>query len=61
MSDNTKWTIYTSIHLLEYCVYSWRNHMYPHIDGFTDEDRMRNLFWYYINYGHQPKAPEVLK
>jgi len=61
MSDNTKWTIYTSMHLFEYCVYSWRSHMYPHIDGFTNENRMRELFWYYINYGNQPKAPEVLK
>jgi hypothetical protein len=25
--------------------------MYPHIHGFEDEERMRELFWYYINYG----------
>ncbi len=47
-----KWTIWTSIHLFEYCVYAWSNLMYPHIHGFEDEERMRNLFWYYINYGN---------
>lgn len=47
-----KWTIWTSIHLFEYCVYSWRNLMWMHIQGFTDEERMRELFWYYINYGN---------
>jgi len=26
--------------------------MYPHIDGFEDEDRMRELFWHYLNYGN---------
>jgi len=47
-----KWNIYTSINLFEYCVYSWRNLMYPHIHGFEDEERMRNLFWHYLNYGN---------
>ena len=47
-----KWNIYTSIHLFEYCVFSWRNLMRMHIQGFTDEDRMRELFWYYLNYGN---------
>lgn len=35
-----KWNIYTSIHLFEYCVFSWRNLMWMHIHGFTDEERM---------------------
>jgi hypothetical protein len=26
--------------------------MYPHLDGFTNEDRMRELFWHYLNLGH---------
>ena len=26
--------------------------MWPHIHGFEDEERMRELFWYYINYGN---------
>jgi hypothetical protein len=47
-----KWNIYTSFYLLEYCVYAWRNHMWPHLDGYPNEDRMRKLFWYYLNYGH---------
>ena len=47
-----KWNIYTSINLFEYCVYSWRNHMWNHLDGFTDDDRMRELFWHYLNYGN---------
>jgi hypothetical protein len=47
-----KWNIYTSIHIFEYCVFSWRNLMWMHIQGFTDEERMRELFWYYLNYGN---------
>lgn len=47
-----KWNIYTSIHLFEYCVYSWGNLMWMHIHGFTDEDRMRELFWHYLNFGN---------
>ena len=47
-----KWNIYTSIHLFEYCFYSWRNLMFPHIHGYTDEKILRDLFWYYINYGN---------
>ena len=43
-----KWNIYTSIHLFECCVYSWR----AHIHGFENEERMRNLFWHYLNYGN---------
>ena len=35
-----KWTIWTSIYLFEYCVYSWRDYMWMHLDGFTDEERM---------------------
>jgi hypothetical protein len=50
-----KWNIYTSINLFEYCVYSWRNLMWMHIDGFKNEDRMRTLFWYYLNYGNTHK------
>ena len=50
-----KWTIYTSINLFEYCVYSWRNLMWMHLDGFKNEDRMRTLFWYYLNYGNTHK------
>ena len=46
-----KWNIWTSIHLFEYCVYSWSNLMYPHIHGFEDEERMRRTFFYYLNYG----------
>ena len=53
MSDTwKKWNIYTSLHLFEYCVFSWRNLMWMHIQGFTDEERMRELFWYYLNYGN---------
>jgi hypothetical protein len=40
----TKWTIWTSIHLFEYCVYSWRNLMWMHLDGFKNEDRMELFF-----------------
>jgi hypothetical protein len=47
-----KWNIYTSIHIFEYCVFSWRNLMWMHIQGFTDEERMRELFWYYLNFGN---------
>jgi hypothetical protein len=47
-----KWNIYTSIHLFEYYVFSWRNLMWMHIQGFTDEERMRELFWYYLNFGN---------
>lgn len=47
-----KWNIYTSIHLFEYCVFSWRNLMWMHLQGFTDEERMRELFYYYLNYGN---------
>ena len=47
-----KWNIWTSIHLFEYCVYSWRNHMWNHLDGYPNEERMRKLFWYYLNYGN---------
>ena len=25
--------------------------MWMHLDGFKNEDRMRTLFWYYLNYG----------
>jgi hypothetical protein len=25
--------------------------MWMHLDGFTNEERMRNIFWYYLNYG----------
>jgi hypothetical protein len=46
-----KWTIHTSIYLLEWCIYSWKNYMWMHLDGFTDEDLMRRSFWYYLNYG----------
>ncbi len=46
-----KWTIWTSIYLLEWCVYAWRNYMWMHLEGFTDEDLMRRSFWYYLNYG----------
>lgn len=53
MSDTfKKWTIWTSISLFEYCVYSWGNLMWMHIHGFTDEERMRELFFHYLNYGH---------
>lgn len=47
-----KWNIYTSIHLFEYCVFSWQNLMWMHLEGFTDEERMRELFFYYLNYGN---------
>jgi hypothetical protein len=47
-----KWNIYTSIHIFEYCVFSWRNLMWMRIQGFTDEERMRELFWYYLNFGN---------
>ncbi len=47
-----KWTIWTSLYLFEYCVYSWRSHMWNHLEGFPDEDRMRELFWYYLNFGN---------
>jgi hypothetical protein len=46
-----KWTIWTSIYLLEWCIYAWRNYMWMHLDGFTNEDLMRRSFWYYLNYG----------
>lgn len=46
-----KWTFWTSYHLLEYCVYSWRNLLWMHLDGFTNEEKMRELFWKYLNYG----------
>ena len=49
---NKKWTFWTSYYLFEYCVYSWGNLMWMHIHGFTDEDRMRELFWRYLNYGN---------
>jgi hypothetical protein len=26
--------------------------MWMHLDGFTDEERMRKLFWHYLNYGN---------
>jgi hypothetical protein len=26
--------------------------MWNHIDGYPNEERMRDLFWHYINYGH---------
>jgi len=48
-----KWTTYTSIYLFEYCVFSWRNYMWNHLDGFEDDEViMRGLFWYYLNYGN---------
>jgi len=47
-----KWTIYTSIYLFEYCVFSWRNLMWMHLQGHTDEEEMRKLFFHYINYGN---------
>ena len=47
-----KWNIWTSLHLLEYCVYSWRNNMWPHLDGYPNQERMTKLFWHYLNYGH---------
>ena len=26
--------------------------MWNHLDGFPNEERMRNLFWHYLNYGN---------
>jgi len=26
--------------------------MWPHLDGYADEGMMKDLFWWYINYGH---------
>jgi len=53
MTDTRKkWTIWTSIYLFDYCRYSWGNLMWMHIHGFTDEERMRELFWHYLNYGN---------
>jgi len=53
MTDTRKkWTIWTSIYLFDYCRYSWGNLMWMHIHGFTDEERMRELFWDYLNYGN---------
>ena len=51
MNNKKTWTIYTSIHLFQYCYYSWGNHMWNHIHGFPNEKRMRDLFWHYLNYG----------
>jgi hypothetical protein len=47
-----KWTIWTSIYVFDYCVFSWRNHMWPHLDGYADEGMMKTLFWHYLNYGN---------
>lgn len=53
MTDNRKkWTIWTSIYVFDYCVFSWRNHMWPHLDGYADEGMMKTLFWHYLNYGN---------
>ena len=46
-----KWTIQTSISVFEYCLYTWRGTMYPHLDGFKNPDNLRVLFFYYLNYG----------
>ena len=46
-----KWTIQTSISVFEYCLYTWRGTMYPHLDGFKNPDRLREQFFYYLNYG----------
>lgn len=50
---NQRWTIWTSIYLFEWCFYSWQSHLFPHLKGFTDPERMEKLFWYYLNYGNQ--------
>jgi hypothetical protein len=47
-----KWTIWTSIYVFDYCVFSWRNHMWPHLDGYADKGMMKTLFWHYLNYGN---------
>lgn len=26
--------------------------MWNHLDGYPNEERMRDLFWHYINYGN---------
>ena len=26
--------------------------MWNHLDGFPNEERMRDLFWHYINFGN---------
>lgn len=49
---NKKWTFWTSYYLLEYCIYSWQDYMWMHLKGFTDEKRMSELFWHYLNYGN---------
>ena len=51
MTKHNKWNFWTSWHLFEYCVFSWQGYMWMHIDGFDDEERMRELFWHYLNYG----------
>lgn len=56
MTDTWKrWNLYTSLYLFENCVYAWRNLMWMHLDGFKNEDRMRTMFWYYLNYGNTNK------
>ena len=54
-----KWTIYTSINLFEYCVYYWKNLMWMHLEGFKNEDMMRETFFYYLNYGNTHKDCEL--
>jgi hypothetical protein len=49
---NKKWTFWTSYYLLEYCFYSWQDYMWMHLRGFTDEERMKEFFWKYLNYGN---------
>ena len=35
--------------------------MWNHIHGFKNERQMRELFWWYINYGNQQQKPKYLK
>lgn len=56
-----KWSFWGSLRNIEWCFYSWSDHMWSHIHGFKNERQMRELFWWYINYGNHPQMPKYLK
>lgn len=57
--ETKKWTIWTSIHLLEWCYFAWESHMWPHLNGFKDEELMRRLFWFYLNFGNKESVENL--
>ena len=47
-----KWSMWDSFLIFRRCIMNQKFHMYPQVYGYQNDDNMRELFFYYLNYGY---------